>query len=163
MQLFLSEARGKSGVGMKHRYLRSQLSNCFSPPPLIIIKTRFVLKRSCLLLSHTLQLQITGILHAVSRCRIDLSGARGQLFTLGPSRPIRYCCILAAKSSRLYFVSDWLMHDYTPLKCKNEYLVLALGEETAAQPVVVSIVWAFRRLKKPRCRAPDERPRLRAS
>ena len=37
----------------------------------------------------------------------------------------------------------------TPLNCKNEYLVLALGEETAAQAVVGSIVWAFRRLKKP--------------
>ena len=33
----------------------------------------------------------------------------------------------------------------TPLKCKNEYLVLALEEETAAQAVVGSIVWAFRR------------------
>ena len=32
----------------------------------------------------------------------------------------------------------------TPLKCKNEYLVLALGEETAVQAVVGSIVWAFR-------------------
>ena len=40
----------------------------------------------------------------------------------------------------------------TPLKCKNEYLVLALVEETAVQAVVGSIVWAFRRLKKPRCR-----------
>ena len=40
----------------------------------------------------------------------------------------------------------------TPLKCKNEYLVLALEEETAVQAVVGSIVWAFRRLKKPRCR-----------
>ena len=38
----------------------------------------------------------------------------------------------------------------TPLKCKNEYPVLALGEETAVQAVVGSIVWAFRRLKKPR-------------
>ena len=36
----------------------------------------------------------------------------------------------------------------TPLKCKNEYMVLALGEETAVQAVVGSIVWAFRRLKK---------------
>ena len=35
---------------------------------------------------------------------------------------------------------------------KNEYLVLALGEKTADQAVVGSIVWAFRRLKKPRCR-----------
>ena len=40
----------------------------------------------------------------------------------------------------------------TPLKCKNEYSVLALGEETAVQAVVGSIVWAFRRLNKPRCR-----------
>ena len=40
----------------------------------------------------------------------------------------------------------------TPLKCKNEYPVLPLGEETAVQAVVGSIVWAFRRLKKPRCR-----------
>ena len=37
----------------------------------------------------------------------------------------------------------------TPLKCKIEYLVLALGEETAVQAVVGSIVWTFRRLKKP--------------
>ena len=35
----------------------------------------------------------------------------------------------------------------SPLKCKNEYLVLALGEETAAQAVVGSIVWAFAGLK----------------
>ena len=34
-----------------------------------------------------------------------------------------------------------------PLKCKNEYLVLALGEETVIQVVVGAIVWAFRRLK----------------
>ena len=34
--------------------------------------------------------------------------------------------------------------------CKNEYLVLALGEESAAQAVVGSINWTFRRLKKPR-------------
>ena len=40
----------------------------------------------------------------------------------------------------------------TPLKCTNEYLVLPLGEETAVQAVVGSVVWAFRRLKKPRCR-----------
>ena len=40
----------------------------------------------------------------------------------------------------------------TPLKCKNEYLVLPPGEETAVQTEVGSIVWAFRRLKKPRCR-----------
>ena len=40
----------------------------------------------------------------------------------------------------------------TPLKCKNDYLVLELGEETAVQVVVGSIVWAFRRLKKPRFR-----------
>ena len=33
-----------------------------------------------------------------------------------------------------------------------EYLVLQLGEETAVQSVVGSIVWAFRRLKKPRSR-----------
>ena len=39
-----------------------------------------------------------------------------------------------------------------PLKRKNEYLVLPLGEETAVQAVVRSIVWAFRRLKNPRCR-----------
>ena len=40
----------------------------------------------------------------------------------------------------------------TPLKCKNEYPVLVLVEETAVQAVVGSIVWAFGRLKKPRCR-----------
>ena len=33
-----------------------------------------------------------------------------------------------------------------------KYLVLALGEGTAVQAVVGYIVWAFRRLKKPRCR-----------
>ena len=38
----------------------------------------------------------------------------------------------------------------SPLNCKNEYLVLVLGEETAVQAVVGSIVWAFGRLKKPR-------------
>ena len=35
------------------------------------------------------------------------------------------------------------------LKCKNEYLVLALGEETAVDG---SIVWAFCRVKNPRSR-----------
>ena len=40
----------------------------------------------------------------------------------------------------------------TPLKCKNEYPVLPLGEETALQAVVGSIVWASRRLEKSRCR-----------
>ena len=40
----------------------------------------------------------------------------------------------------------------TPLKCKNEYPVLPLGEETAVQTVVGSIVWVFRRLKKPSSR-----------
>ena len=39
----------------------------------------------------------------------------------------------------------------TPLKCKNEYPVLPLGEDTAVKAVVGSIVWAFRRFKKPRC------------
>ena len=38
----------------------------------------------------------------------------------------------------------------TPLKCENAYPVLALGEETAAQAVGGSIVWAFRRFEKPR-------------
>ena len=47
----------------------------------------------------------------------------------------------------------------TPFNCKNEYLVLALGEETAVQVVVGCIVWVFRRLKTP---SQDERPRLRA-
>ena len=40
----------------------------------------------------------------------------------------------------------------TPFKFKNEYLVLALEEESAVQVVVGSIVWAFRRLGKPRSR-----------
>ena len=47
----------------------------------------------------------------------------------------------------------------TPLKCINEYLVIALGEGTAVQAVVGSIVWAFREAKE----SGDERPRLRAS
>ena len=40
----------------------------------------------------------------------------------------------------------------TPFKCKSEYMVLALGEDTAVQAIVGFIVWAFRRLKKPRFR-----------
>ena len=40
----------------------------------------------------------------------------------------------------------------SPLSCKNDYMVFALGKETAAQAVVGSIVWAFLRLNKPRCR-----------
>ena len=40
----------------------------------------------------------------------------------------------------------------TLLKCKNAYPVVALVEETAVQTVVGSIVWAFCRLKKLRCR-----------
>ena len=39
----------------------------------------------------------------------------------------------------------------SPLTCENEYLMLALGEKTADQALVGSIVWAFRRLK-PTCR-----------
>ena len=35
----------------------------------------------------------------------------------------------------------------TPLKCKNEYLMHALGQKTAVQAMAVSIVWEFRRLK----------------
>ena len=51
----------------------------------------------------------------------------------------------------------------TPLKCKNEYLVLPLGDETAVQAVVGSIVSGrVRRLKKAKVSG-DERPRLRAS
>ena len=38
----------------------------------------------------------------------------------------------------------------TPLKCKNEYLVLALGKETAVQVVVGSIFLAIHRLKNRR-------------
>ena len=40
----------------------------------------------------------------------------------------------------------------SPLKCEDEYLVLALGEEISVQEVVGSIVWAFRKLRKPRSR-----------
>ena len=50
----------------------------------------------------------------------------------------------------------------SPLKCKNEYLVLALEEETAVQTLVGSIIWAFRRLKKLKGSG-DEGPRLRAT
>ena len=39
----------------------------------------------------------------------------------------------------------------TQLNRTNEYLVLALGKEAAVLAVVDSTVWAFRRLKKPRC------------
>ena len=46
---------------------------------------------------------------------------------------------------------------HTPFKCKIEYLVLPLGEETAVQAVVGSIVWAFRRLKKPMSRGMSAR------
>ena len=45
----------------------------------------------------------------------------------------------------------------TPLKRKNQYPVLPLGEETAVNAVVGFIVWAFRRLKKPRCRDMSDR------
>ena len=41
----------------------------------------------------------------------------------------------------------------SPLNCKkNEYFVLAIEEETVAQTVAGSIVWAFLGLKKPRSR-----------
>ena len=40
----------------------------------------------------------------------------------------------------------------SPLNCKNESMVITLEEETAAQTVVGSIVWALRKLRKPRCR-----------
>ena len=40
----------------------------------------------------------------------------------------------------------------TTLKCKNEYPVLSLGDETAVQAVVGSIICATPVLKKPRCR-----------
>ena len=48
------------------------------------------------------------------------------------------------------------------LNCKNEYLELALGEETAVQAVVGSIIWEYRRLFNAKVSG-DERPRLRAS
>ena len=38
-----------------------------------------------------------------------------------------------------------------PLNCKIQNEGFALWEETAAQAVVGSIVWAFGELKKPRC------------
>ena len=47
--------------------------------------------------------------------------------------------------------SDWRARP-SPLRCKNEYMVFTLRNGTAAQVVVGSIVWAFRRFKKPRCR-----------
>ena len=46
--------------------------------------------------------------------------------------------------------------------CKNEYLVLALGKESAIQAVVWPIVWAFRKARKAK-ESEDERLRLRAS
>ena len=47
-----------------------------------------------------------------------------------------------------------------PLNCKNEYLVLAVGEKIAAHAVVGSIdVSQARKAKE----SGDERPRLRAS
>ena len=45
------------------------------------------------------------------------------------------------------------------LKCKNEYLVFALGEETAVQAVVGSIAKESQKAKE----SGDERPQLRAS
>ena len=36
--------------------------------------------------------------------------------------------------------------------CKNEYLVFALVRKLQLGAVVGSIVWTFRKLKKPRCR-----------
>ena len=44
------------------------------------------------------------------------------------------------------------MSPLSSINCKNEYLVLALREETAVQAVVGSIVWAFCRPNKPRNR-----------
>ena len=49
----------------------------------------------------------------------------------------------------LYSLFPYLYPIVYALKCKNEYLVLALSEETAVQAVVGSSVWAFCRLKKP--------------
>ena len=46
--------------------------------------------------------------------------------------------------------SPLFAHRARPNPLNYEYLVLAIGKETAVQAVVGSIVWAFRRLKKPR-------------
>ena len=43
------------------------------------------------------------------------------------------------------------------VQCKNEYIVFALGRETAAQAVIRSIVWAFRELEEQRCRGMSAR------
>ena len=48
-----------------------------------------------------------------------------------------------AEISSLFASSlDWRAR-LTSLDCKSEYLVFALSEETAAQAVVNSIIWAF--------------------
>ena len=47
-----------------------------------------------------------------------------------------------------------------PKNCKNEYLVHALGEETAVQTIVGSIVWTCSQAQKAK-KSGDERPRLR--
>ena len=51
----------------------------------------------------------------------------------------------------------------SPLNFKNEYLVLALWEETAVQAVVGAIVSAFRRLNKPKSRETSTRSYARRS
>ena len=45
----------------------------------------------------------------------------------------------------------------SPLNCENEYVLLALVEETTVQEVVGSIVWTFRTLKKPVSREMNDR------
>ena len=80
------------------------------------------------------------------RFRIERSRVRNSLVPSGfqVGKEINRHCLVAK------FAVDAHWAEPSPLKCENEYPVLPLGEETAVQTVIGSIVWAFRRLKKPR-------------
>ena len=84
-------------------------------------------------------------------CRSNV--AQRQSVGLGIARKLISCCVANfAGNAHWAEPSPLFAHRArsTPLKCRNEYLVLAIGEEISAQAVVGSIDWAFCRLKKPK-------------
>ena len=97
-------------------------------------------------------LSFVKILH----CRSPLSYLQSPLCSF-LDKCVRKLIGIARWRSSLVVLTEPSLHHCSPIervplhsKCKNEYMVLALEEETAAQTVVGSIVLAFRKLKMSR-------------
>ena len=85
-------------------------------------------------------------------------------YSVRPGFETRLCYLVYSQARKLIGTARWPSslglliepspHHCSPIGrpyfCKNENLGLALGEETAVQTVVGSIVSAFRRIKRPR-------------